>query len=568
MSANFRLLHVAPTGNLALEDVVLKGGYLTGLNNDNNAGAALLVKSGGKVGSILNTRFEDNHAVRGAAIHVSGLSATIELITGSTFTQNESEDIGTISILGGGSINEISSTNFISNTNDDGGAIALRGQNPNVSQITLIEQCEFIENISVKREEGAAIRAEFRASIGTIKNSLFKENIAGFGGAISLNNTGTINAIEDCTFLSNYVESSSFSPVGGAIFILGSNPPSGIELITGCSFINNEARAPSPPNMNMASGGAIHAVLAGSYITISNSTFYDNKAQNGGAISMSTGSSLENLSNTTITNNNGSTAGGGLRVNSSTITRVSSNIIANNSSPSGPDIITSGTGVLSTSTFNLIGVDNGHTITNVDGNQVGTIMSPLDPLFVAGGPQDNGGPTLTIALQDISPAVDAGENILNLIYDQRGAPFPRISSIAPDIGAFEVDLTPDSNDETEKPGNSKRRKRKHKENPLPPWPHECRLMDSDGDLVNDCEDKCPLNPNKAHPDQFGCSSNTEQAPSSELSLKPEKNNATPYWEKEKKSQSGCSNIPTSMLNMYFSILCLLYLDRYKRNLVR
>jgi hypothetical protein len=58
-----------------------------------------------------------------------------------------------------------------------------------------------------------------------------------------------------------------------------------------------------------------------------------------------------------------------------------------------------------------------------------------DPLL---GPlQDNGGPTMTHALQAGSPAIDAGDNFQSLATDQRG--LPRVAGFGTDIGAFEVE---------------------------------------------------------------------------------------------------------------------------------
>jgi hypothetical protein len=50
---------------------------------------------------------------------------------------------------------------------------------------------------------------------------------------------------------------------------------------------------------------------------------------------------------------------------------------------------------------------------------------------------DNGGPTLTHALELHSPAIDAGNNLSGLATDQRGASFARSVGAKPDIGAFE-----------------------------------------------------------------------------------------------------------------------------------
>ncbi|HEY2397147.1 MAG TPA: choice-of-anchor Q domain-containing protein [Rudaea sp.] len=48
----------------------------------------------------------------------------------------------------------------------------------------------------------------------------------------------------------------------------------------------------------------------------------------------------------------------------------------------------------------------------------------------------NGGPTQTLALRHTSPAIDAGNNLLMLPYDQRGPGYPRFY-VLPDIGAWE-----------------------------------------------------------------------------------------------------------------------------------
>jgi hypothetical protein len=50
---------------------------------------------------------------------------------------------------------------------------------------------------------------------------------------------------------------------------------------------------------------------------------------------------------------------------------------------------------------------------------------------------NNGGPTLTHALQADSPAIDRGANPLNLTTDQRGATFSRDLGAGVDVGAFE-----------------------------------------------------------------------------------------------------------------------------------
>ena len=93
-------------------------------------------------------------------------------------------------------------------------------------------------------------------------------------------------------------------------------------------------------------------------------------------------------------------------------------------------------------------VSRGHNlIGNTDGSSgwVGTDLLNVDPKL---GPlQDNGGPTLTMALLPGSPAIDAGSNDLippGVLYDQRGPGFQRIVNGTVDIGAYE--FLPAAND--------------------------------------------------------------------------------------------------------------------------
>lgn len=87
----------------------------------------------------------------------------------------------------------------------------------------------------------------------------------------------------------------------------------------------------------------------------------------------------------------------------------------------------------------VIGTDTTPTILGA-GNLITSSNIPLPPDTITACPRltqltNNGGPTLTHALLDDSPAVDAGNNVENLTEDQRGE--ARLFGDAPDIGAFE-----------------------------------------------------------------------------------------------------------------------------------
>jgi hypothetical protein len=179
-------------------------------------------------------------------------------------------------------------------------------------------------------------------------------------------------------------------------------------------------------------------------LTVSNSTLSANEASFGGGGVYSSGGASTTLINVTITNNRANTIvsgslGGGLFIpTSATFAPVLHNtLIAGNFKGASGNARDDVFGALATSSdFNLIGDGTGLTgITDgVNGNQVGTAASPIDPLL---GPlQDNGGPTLTQALLAGSPAIGGGSTAYATATDQRG--FPRVVNGQIDIGAFQT----------------------------------------------------------------------------------------------------------------------------------
>ena len=102
---------------------------------------------------------------------------------------------------------------------------------------------------------------------------------------------------------------------------------------------------------------------------------------------------------------------------------VLASIIAGNSAPVGPD----GSGQFNSQGYNLIGNTEGST--GWGANDLLNIDPMLGPL------QDNGGPTMTMALLPGSPAIDAGIPVQGITTDQCGV--PRTQGPEPDIGAYE-----------------------------------------------------------------------------------------------------------------------------------
>jgi hypothetical protein len=75
-------------------------------------------------------------------------------------------------------------------------------------------------------------------------------------------------------------------------------------------------------------------------------------------------------------------------------------------------------------------------------NLIESSTVPVPPDTISADPRlaplaYNGGPTRTRALLADSPAIDMGNNVAGLKYDQRGPGFPRVKGPRADIGAFE-----------------------------------------------------------------------------------------------------------------------------------
>jgi len=259
---------------------------------------------------------------------------------------------------------EISGLSLTNGREDDGGAIF------NEEDLTIIN-CKLFENSAASSmgsiPSGGAIRTRFGVVI--IVNSMFSDNSAEVGGAI-------INTQE------------------GAVAILRS------------TFNNNFAQ--------MGAGGLFNGPE--STINISNSTFYGNEAvfPGGGAI---INSGFMMVDSSTFLHNNGNLGGGAISINivpDSTVpdTRVRNTIIAENNNSNCFGTVT----------------DEGYNIEDTDtcGFSLPSLVN-TPPLLDPAGLQDNGGLTLTIALQATSPAIDripAGMNNCRM-SSTTPPPFPR-----------------------------------------------------------------------------------------------------------------------------------------------
>ena len=195
-------------------------------------------------------------------------------------------------------------------------------------------------------------------------------------------------------------------------------------------------------------GGGIATIATN--LDINNSTISGNSAQFAGGINADNNSSVSIL-NSTVANNTAQYFGGGLRSPNSTI-NLQNSILAGNRAPSGTEFHHSGySGTLITSS-SLLGdsaYDNFNAFHPVvpDASNVTATSNGTAPTAIANiieSLASNGGPTLTHALPQNSPAVNAGllatcaaAPINNL--DQRGV--SRLSGSACEAGSFEVETS-------------------------------------------------------------------------------------------------------------------------------
>ena len=192
----------------------------------------------------------------------------------------------------------------------------------------------------------------------------------------------------------------------------------------GTLTVTNSTLSGNNANVGIASGGGIWNY--GGTVTVSNSTLSGNSASYaGGGIENNRGTLT--MSNSTLSGNSVTDVdygkGGGISSFGGSVT-LKNTIVAN--SPSGG------------SCYGTI-TDGGYNLDSDGSCGFGTAnnsLSGVDPML--GALADNGGPTLTHALLEGSPAIDKG-NSFGATADQRGVARPQ--GAASDIGAFESEST-------------------------------------------------------------------------------------------------------------------------------
>lgn len=374
----------------------------------------------------------------GSAIHAE---KSIVSVLNTVFDQNASDVIR----VSGGRLTVVGST-FADNPNT---AIDVFISNDDTNRV-LIDNTTFRANGEAFKQAGGAF---------TLNNSRFDGHL---GGAVYYTN-GTQATITGCEFSGGQwlavTASSSDSLIQDTRFIghtAGAVWNSGRMTIERAYFGHNQAEV---------EGGAI---VSFEPITITASTFYDNRVTNGvaGAVrAMETDTHLT-IHDSAFISNTASSYGGAIFFNGPTII-VNSTFYSNTAVYGGGAVASLGEGWarITNSTFARNGAASGAALywSSMWGNAVtleNTILADplwgnncrysysdyyvdrgnnlqypndscnpsipvLDPLLAAAGVGDNGGPGWTVALQPGSPAIDrVPESAIFPVADQRGAPRP------------------------------------------------------------------------------------------------------------------------------------------------
>ncbi len=165
-------------------------------------------------------------------------------------------------------------------------------------------------------------------------------------------------------------------------------------------------------------------------LVLRNSTVSGNRVRDddGGGVRVRQNTAIA-IENSTITGNQAGSFGGGLSfIDHAQASVLRSSIIAGNRAGGIDDDAASTMPLAMSGSHNLVA--HGGALLGLPADTLA-----LDPQLLPLAA--NGGATLTHALAAGSPAIDAGDNFLNLPTDQRGAGHPRVLGMAADIGAIE-----------------------------------------------------------------------------------------------------------------------------------
>ena len=398
-----------------------------------NNGGTLLMNGGDVVGNRANRAgagIED----AGGSVELGDVAVRDNVVPQATANPGNGGGLhsggGTVTVNGGA---------FTGNVATEGGGLwsnATLTVQPDRSVLPLIS--ENVGRGGAADNGGGGVYAETGATV-TITSATISDNqatgVAGSGGGVLVASGASVSVSLGS------ITGNQANRAGAGVEVAG-----GTVSFQSVTVDGNQIAAANPGN-----GGGLHVGGPGS-ATVSRSTFSNNTAAEGAGLWISGSGSLD-LDNSTVSGNEASGIGGGVYDDDGGDIALRSVTVANNAA--GTDGGGLAQGALATRTFsfqntivgdntaggqgddcfgtfqsggfNLIEDTAGCTI---DGD-TDTNVTGLDPEL---GPlADNGGPTMTHALMDDSPAIDAGQSAFDV--DQRGEPRDDGQD---DIGAFEA----------------------------------------------------------------------------------------------------------------------------------
>ena len=402
---------ISASGTLSLFGVTVTGNIAEGASADQGGGGVyvdggVLNVDSGTGDSVFSGNRASGASGSGGAILVNGGSATV---FSTTFEQNRSQRAG--------------------------GAVEVTAPGEGETVLTAFVGSTFTQNVTgTAPGNGGAIHTTQGVITLQVLDASVSNNEAGNEGGGLWINGGTTLLLRDSNLLSNAARGAAG---GGGLFVNGGEATvlrttlsgnrtfgqgsagGGVHLADGTATLDQTLLLSNSSDL----GGGL-AVRADASATVQNSTLYDNSARlGGGVVSLSGAISFDSA---TIASNSASLAGGGLynqnTQNAGTpFVTFTNSIVADNSATNGANL----SGRYGSGGWNVIGT----TPTAATFPATGTDQTGTDPMLDALA--DNGGPTLTAALQSGSPAIDAGST--DLTIDQRG-----VARTEPDdVGAVE-----------------------------------------------------------------------------------------------------------------------------------
>lgn len=399
------------------------------ISNSNLSGNSSILEGGGiwveNASIIIDSCSLDSNAtgMRGGGIYIG--SGALRIIAGSSVKNNSCQPEQSV---GGGIFKNQAASLFMKdseishNTSSSGGGIIAITRDQTADSIL---HCMIAYNKATDTFSIGGGMLLYGAGIMNIQNSSISGNEANFRGG------GIWSTLDSLVILSisidsNTIEGTSDGVGGGGIY-----HAEGLLSIETSTLYENKVTGSTS-----AGGGILNSTNAA--LEINRSTLSNNHAQNAGGGLYNSGNA--SIIACTFSQNKSMGTGGAIQQASSAgmntpSTELRSSLITNNSAQNvGQDIYAENAPFISAG-YNLISIEEDNFFLESPSDIIGSLSNPI--MAMLGPLEDNGGNTLTHALECPSQAINSGDPALNG-PDQRGR---QIFGPQRDIGAFEYQDT-------------------------------------------------------------------------------------------------------------------------------